>query len=510
MNFSTPPVHNAGPLGNGMRSNSGSSGPSQQQNAYGMSHQESRGDMGMGGNNNNNGAGGVEDETYQAFAQGIAMSRPSPSQISFRQPLAHRQSSSHLHSQQQSQSQPNQAYTQPSPLQHNLSLAPNNSQAGPSRSPGKGKSPADQNAPQSQSEQQQQDNTGLTLDADAFTRDIRFQVPQFLSNQVGGAPTFPPGGEAWSGFGANMFSNDGSGTQQLTPGSMFNNAFGLTSDGSSSFGNNDQNALNGFMGDDAWTGWDKDDGSNGMSQNVPTTFYVNPNPSPSILSNRQQQQHVPQPQQQSMQPPTQQMQQSSFQQPSRSNATSRQNMGNLQVNTSQQSHPNGGIPVSPHTSTAHPSASPRVGNNSLKRSAASMVSPHSSTSSSMPTSAIFPQQTNKGQTTSGSTSYYVPTVTAPTAATQTASTINIASSSTQPYAPPPNTAALLSGPALPNIVGPSLSDGPGLYSTTGFDMVGVLGRVAARKDPKTVLGPVDLSCSFIVVVCQKSSAGIRY
>jgi hypothetical protein len=44
-------------------------------------------------------------------------------------------------------------------------------------------------------------DTGLSLDPDAFSRDIRFQVPTFLSNQVGGAPTFPPGGEAWSGFG---------------------------------------------------------------------------------------------------------------------------------------------------------------------------------------------------------------------------------------------------------------------------------------------------------------------
>jgi hypothetical protein len=52
----------------------------------------------------------------------------------------------------------------------------------------------------------------------------------------------------------------------------------------------------------------------------------------------------------------------------------------------------------------------------------------------------------------------------------------------------------------PNLMGPSLTDGPGLYSTTGFDMVGVLSRVANRKDPKTVLGPVDLSCSFVVVV----------
>jgi hypothetical protein len=85
----------------------------------------------------------------------------------------------------------------------------------------------------------------------------------------------------------------------------------------------------------------------------------------------------------------------------------------------------------------------------------------------------------------------------PTPPTQSASTINIASSSTTPYAPPSNTQSLLTASPL---IGPTLTEGPGLYSTTGFDMVGVLARVAGRKDPKTVLGPVDLSCSFAVVV----------
>ncbi len=44
---------------------------------------------------------------------------------------------------------------------------------------------------------------------------------------------------------------------------------------------------------------------------------------------------------------------------------------------------------------------------------------------------------------------------------------------------------------------------PGLYSQTGFDMVGVLARVAARRDPQTVLGPVDCSCAFVVVDVRK-------
>lgn len=41
---------------------------------------------------------------------------------------------------------------------------------------------------------------------------------------------------------------------------------------------------------------------------------------------------------------------------------------------------------------------------------------------------------------------------------------------------------------------------PGLYSSTGFDVLGVLSRVVTRQNPRTVLGPVDFSCSFLVVV----------
>ncbi|KAG8846840.1 blue light receptor [Tulasnella sp. 330] len=43
------------------------------------------------------------------------------------------------------------------------------------------------------------------------------------------------------------------------------------------------------------------------------------------------------------------------------------------------------------------------------------------------------------------------------------------------------------------------SKAPPLYSTTGFDMLGILARVASRPNPTIVLGPVDLSCSFVVV-----------
>ncbi|CAE6529060.1 unnamed protein product [Rhizoctonia solani] len=38
-----------------------------------------------------------------------------------------------------------------------------------------------------------------------------------------------------------------------------------------------------------------------------------------------------------------------------------------------------------------------------------------------------------------------------------------------------------------------------LYSTSGFDMLGVIARVVTRPNPVVNLGPVDHSCSFVVV-----------
>ena len=39
----------------------------------------------------------------------------------------------------------------------------------------------------------------------------------------------------------------------------------------------------------------------------------------------------------------------------------------------------------------------------------------------------------------------------------------------------------------------------GLYSSSGFDIIGVLARVAARPHQAIQIGPVDLSCAFLVV-----------
>ncbi|WVW84084.1 hypothetical protein I302_106113 [Kwoniella bestiolae CBS 10118] len=435
MNFQTPPVVN----------------PAHSANAY------------------NNHRMPSQDDQYSNFAHGISMSRPSPSSINFQQPLPRGSTSSSG----SSRHNPNRQYSQSSassqpqlPTYHVPSQTP---PQGPSpRSPveqpmiGKGKSPATKSS-------ETQDN-GLSLDPSAFSRDIRFQVPSFLTNQVGGAPTFPPGGEAWSGFsGANLFGPD---IGQLTPGTIFSNAFGITNSASDQQPYCDNNGImqnmGGFVNENAgWEQWNQDqnkneannqmNANNSNNNNLGAMFYVNPNPSPSILASRNPSNREP------------------------SHRTPRNQMVSS-INTnlhSSSAMDNQGPHQSPRTS--YPS--------------------NPSSSGSMPTSAILPQQPAFPQNAFG-TFDNVPSASAPH---NSASTINIASSSTAPYAPPSNTQSLLAGP-MP----PQLADGPGLYSTTGFDMVGVLARVAARRDPSTVLGPVDLSCSFLVVDIRRYDSPIVY
>ncbi|KAH7394082.1 white collar [Phaeosphaeria sp. MPI-PUGE-AT-0046c] len=48
------------------------------------------------------------------------------------------------------------------------------------------------------------------------------------------------------------------------------------------------------------------------------------------------------------------------------------------------------------------------------------------------------------------------------------------------------------------------------YSSTGFDMLGVLMRVAARPDPKIDIGSVDLSCAFVVCDAEMDDIPIVY
>lgn len=68
------------------------------------------------------------------------------------------------------------------------------------------------------------------------------------------------------------------------------------------------------------------------------------------------------------------------------------------------------------------------------------------------------------------------------------STINTTTSTNHPPLP----AAVIAIPGQPTPFGPLF------YSSTGFDMIGILTRVANRKNPQVILGPVDFTCSFVV------------
>lgn len=49
-----------------------------------------------------------------------------------------------------------------------------------------------------------------------------------------------------------------------------------------------------------------------------------------------------------------------------------------------------------------------------------------------------------------------------------------------------------------------------VYSSTGFDMLGVLMRVATRPKPEINIGSVDLSCAFVVCDAEKDDFPIVY
>ncbi|RKP40006.1 PAS domain-containing protein [Dimargaris cristalligena] len=98
------------------------------------------------------------------------------------------------------------------------------------------------------------------------------------------------------------------------------------------------------------------------------------------------------------------------------------------------------------------------------------------------------------------------------------------------YAPPPP-ASTISGLARPQSLGPpppaaasfgltseevdasrnpSLNSFPGLYSSTGFDMLTILAKVVNRSNAQINIGPVDMSCAFLVVDARKFDFPIVY
>lgn len=49
-----------------------------------------------------------------------------------------------------------------------------------------------------------------------------------------------------------------------------------------------------------------------------------------------------------------------------------------------------------------------------------------------------------------------------------------------------------------------------IYSTSGFDVLSIMARVATRPNPTLKLGPVDLSCSFLIVDIRRYDSPIVY
>ncbi|KAJ3564533.1 hypothetical protein NP233_g8233 [Leucocoprinus birnbaumii] len=71
------------------------------------------------------------------------------------------------------------------------------------------------------------------------------------------------------------------------------------------------------------------------------------------------------------------------------------------------------------------------------------------------------------------------------------------------------THAELSSFLQPDMPAPS-SLGLPVYSASGFDLLSILTRVANRPHPRVVLGPVDLTCSFVVVDVRRFDHPIVY
>ena len=66
------------------------------------------------------------------------------------------------------------------------------------------------------------------------------------------------------------------------------------------------------------------------------------------------------------------------------------------------------------------------------------------------------------------------------------------------------------GEPMPDAGGQDLPKFPNAYSSSGFDMLGVLMRVAARPNPQINIGAVDMSCAFVVCDVTQHDIPIVY
>ncbi|KAI0665438.1 hypothetical protein C8Q78DRAFT_1141377 [Trametes maxima] len=76
------------------------------------------------------------------------------------------------------------------------------------------------------------------------------------------------------------------------------------------------------------------------------------------------------------------------------------------------------------------------------------------------------------------------------------------------HSPDPNALPYSAPPHIPLSIPSAL--GLPVYSSSGFDVLSILGRVANRPFPKVYLGPVDLSCSFVVTDTRRFDSPVVY
>ncbi|KAI0642484.1 hypothetical protein C8Q79DRAFT_871796, partial [Trametes meyenii] len=76
------------------------------------------------------------------------------------------------------------------------------------------------------------------------------------------------------------------------------------------------------------------------------------------------------------------------------------------------------------------------------------------------------------------------------------------------HSPHPNALPYSAPPHIPLSIPSAL--GLPVYSSSGFDVLSILGRVANRPFPKISLGPVDLSCSFVLTDTRRFDSPVVY
>ncbi|GAA5957348.1 hypothetical protein JCM8115_006964 [Rhodotorula mucilaginosa] len=138
--------------------------------------------------------------------------------------------------------------------------------------------------------------------------------------------------------------------------------------------------------------------------------------------------------------------------------------------------------------------------------------------STMPSSIAPAFTTSQARPTAAQAQLYQPTsaeLESPVYAPYGSSVISVNSSSSTAYkmpslshnlppAQPPTEVFNPTALGLPAPPAPGASSNfAGLYSSSGFDMLGVLARVAARPNPQIQIGPVDSSCAFAVVDARR-------